>query len=60
MLKLLNSIEEGMMKALLGGTMKILIEEVMVILRKRKVTKGISGIGNVEVLFTIRQNVARS
>ncbi|TYK02457.1 gag-proteinase polyprotein [Cucumis melo var. makuwa] len=36
----MDDIEEEMMMALPGGTMKILIEEVMVISRKRKVTEG--------------------
>ena len=55
MLKPPISIEEEMMIVLPERTMKIHIEEVMVISRKRKVTKGFSGVENVEVLVIIRQ-----
>ena len=57
MLKLLISIEKEMMMALSGGTMKILIKEMMVISRKRKATKGFLGVENVVELVIIRQNV---
>ena len=43
-----------------GEKMKILIEEVMIILRKRKVIERFSGVENVEELVIIRQNVPHS
>ncbi|TYK03067.1 gag-pol polyprotein [Cucumis melo var. makuwa] len=53
----MDDIEEEMMMALPEEIMKILIKEVMVISRKRKVTEGFSDVENVEELVIIRQNV---